>query len=78
MILILKPLPARTLRNFKHEADRAHLATHRAALVHSGPDRFGHWTVEEVKTGRVFPVEAKHLKQLHQCSLKVRAYLAQA
>ena len=29
-------------------------------------------------TCRVFPVEAKHLKHLYQCSLKVRAYLAQA
>lgn len=64
MIAIIKPLAKNQLYKIIGSEHRARLSTHRAVLLLTGLDQFGHYLVEEIKTGLVYPVDKKHLMRV--------------
>ena len=61
MIAIIKPLSSKHLSNIIGSEHRARLSSHRAVLLLTDLDEFGHYLVEEIKTGLVYPAEKKYI-----------------
>lgn len=61
MIAIIKPLAPNQLNKIIGNEGRTRLSKHRAVLILAGPNKFGHYEVEEIKTGLVYPADKKHI-----------------
>jgi hypothetical protein len=64
MIAIIKPLSSKLLSNIIGSEHRARLSSHRAVLLLTELDEFGHYMVEEIKTGLVYPADKKHIMRV--------------